>query len=135
MRAVLTPDDLKKGDVVKENGWNPVELVEYKEEEAGDDAKNPGSTNCLFIWKIIDGPNKGLQATARYNETAMGFGKALWAVMFGKPDPAKGYTGDQLNTENFKKFAESKFKCSAYIAVGTSNKNNKFNEVKDYKPL
>jgi hypothetical protein len=43
MRALLTPDDLKRGDLV-ETTWHPTEIVEYKEKEADTD----GSTNCIF---------------------------------------------------------------------------------------
>ena len=43
MRAILTPDDLKKGDLA-EVGWHPAEIVDYEEGAAGDDAKNPGNS-------------------------------------------------------------------------------------------
>jgi hypothetical protein len=128
MRAALTPDDLKKGDLA-ENGWHPVEIVDYKEEDADTD----GSTNCIFYFKIIDGANKGVQPRKLFNEKALGFGKALWGVLFGPPDPVRGYTVDQLNSESFK--AQIGKKLLIYIARGKSNKGNEFNDVKDFRPM
>lgn len=127
MRAVLTPDDLKKGDLA-EVGWHPAEIVDYKEEEADTD----GSTNCIFNFKIIDGPNKGTQPRKLFNEKALGFGKSLWAVLFGPPDPVKGYD-TQLSTESFK--AQIGKKMKIYIKRGKSNKGNEFNDVVDFMPL
>ena len=50
--SFLTPDDLKKGELI-EPGWHPVEIVDYTEEEASAEAKNPGSLNAIFHFKII----------------------------------------------------------------------------------
>ncbi len=127
MRAVLTPDDLKKGDLA-EIGWHPAEIVDYKEEDAATD----GSTNCTFIFKILDGPNKGTQPRKLFNEKALGFGKTLWAILFGPPDPVKGYD-TQLSTESFK--AQIGKKLKIYIKRGKSNKGNEFNDVVDFMPL
>lgn len=132
MRSVLTPDDLKKGDLA-EVGWHPAEIVDYDETEAGDDAKSPGSTNCNFHFKILDGPSKGITAKRLFNETALGFGKNLWRVFYGDPDPVKGYTADQLNSDQFKGKVGTKMKI--YIRRGKSNKGNEFNDVSDFMPL
>lgn len=128
MRAVLTPDDLRKGDLA-EVGWHPAEITDYKEEDADTD----GSTNCIFIFKLIDGPNKGVQPRRLFNEKALGFGKALWKVLYGDPDPKVGYTADQLNSEAFKSHIGKKLKI--YIKRGKSNKGNEFNDVVDFMPL
>jgi len=128
MRAALTPDDLKKGDLA-EVGWHPAEITDYKEEDADTD----GSTNCIFIFKIIDGPNKGISPRRLLNEKALGFGKALFVVVLGPPDPVKGYTADQLNSESFK--AQIGKKLMIYIKRGKSNKGNEFNDVVDFRPL
>ena len=128
MRAILTPDDLKKGDLV-EPGWYPLEIVDYEEKEAETD----GSTNCIFKFKIIDGPYKGVGPTRLFNEKALGFGKSLWGVLFGKPDPTVGYTGEQLSTESFSRQVGKKLKI--YIKRGKSNKGNEFNDVVDFMPL
>jgi hypothetical protein len=127
MRAILTPDDLKKGDLA-EPGWHPMEIVDYNEKEADTD----GSTNCVFKFKIIDGPAKGTQPTKLFNEKALGFGKSLWAVLFGPPDPVKGYD-TQLTTESFKGQIGKKLK--GYIKRGKSNKGNEFNDIVDFLPL
>jgi hypothetical protein len=129
MRAILTPDDLKKGDLA-EVGWHPAEIVDYDESEAGQDAKNPGSTNCNFHFKIIDGPNKGLTAKRLFNETALGFGKNLWKALALPYDQQKGY---ELSTELFKQQIGKKIKV--YIKRGKSNKGNEFNDVVDFMPL
>ncbi len=125
MRAILTPDDLKKGDLAPV-GWHPLEVVEYKEEAAGTDK----SANCIFTFKILDGPAKGITANKLFNEKALGFGKALWAV-FGFPKTPDG--GYELSTELFQKTVG--FKLKGYIKHGESNKGNKFNDVTDYQPL
>lgn len=132
MRQALTPDDLKKGDLA-ENGWHPVEIIDYDEEPASDEAKNPGSTNCIFFFKILDGVNKGLTVKRLFNETALGFGKALWALFYGPPDPVKGYTSDQLNSEQFKGRVGMKMKI--YIKRAKSNRGNEYNDVVDFMPL
>lgn len=125
MRAVLTPDDLKKGDLA-EVGWHPVEIVDYKEEEASTDK----STNCIFFFKILDGPSKGIQPRARFNEKALGFGKNLYATLNFPFDPVKGY---ELSTELFRKTVGAKLQI--YIKRGKSDKGNEFNDVADYRPL
>lgn len=125
MRAILTPDDLKKGDLV-EPGWYPVEISEYKEEDADTDK----STNCLFTFKILDGPSKGVQPRKLFNEKALGFGKNLWKTLQFPYDPVKGY---ELSTELFRQTIGSKLQI--YVKRGKSNKGNEFNDVVDFRPL
>ena len=125
MRAILSPDDLKKGDLV-EPGWYPAEIVEYKEEEADTDK----STNCLFSFKILDGPSKGVQPRKLFNEKALGFGKILWKTLAFPYDEAKGY---ELSTQLFQQTVGSKLMI--YIKRGKSNKGNEFNDIADFRPL
>jgi hypothetical protein len=136
MRQVLTPDDLKKGDLI-EPGWYPVEFFKYDEEDASDEAKNPGSTNCLFFFKVIDGPAKGMEVKRLFNETAMGFGKNLWPVLqLPAPDgksPGSKEKGYLLETEAFKSKLGTKLQI--YVKRGKSNRGNEFNDVQDFRPL
>jgi hypothetical protein len=125
MRAVLTPDDLKRGDLAG-TGWHPMEILEYEEKPAETD----GSTNCLFMFKILDGPSKGIVARKLFNEKALGFGKSLWATLIGPADSAKGY---ELTTEMFQSFVGKKL--MGYIKIGKSNKGNEFNDLSDFRPL
>jgi hypothetical protein len=125
MRAILTPDDLKKGDLV-EVGWHPAEIIEYKEEPADTDQ----STNCIFIFKILDGPGKGVQPRKLFSEKALGFGKNLWKTLQLPYDAQKGY---ELSTELFQQTVG--FKCKIYVKRGKSNKGNEFNDVTDFMPL
>lgn len=125
MRAVLTPDDLKKGDLI-EVGWHPAEIVEYKEEAADTD----GSTNCIFIFKVLDGPGKGVSPRRLFNEKALGFGKNLWKALGFPYDAAKGY---ELSTQLFEQTVGSKLMI--YSKRGKSNKGNEFNDIVDFKPL
>lgn len=125
MRAVLTPDDLKKGDLAPV-GWHPAEITDYVEK----DAETDGSTNCIFHFKILDGDGKGIQPQKLFSEKALGFGKALWPVLFGPPDPVKGY---ELTSEMFKSTIGKKLKI--YIKRGKSNKGNEFNDVCDFQPM
>lgn len=128
MRAALTPDDLKKGDLV-EAGWYPVEISDYMEKPADTD----GSTNCNFFFKVLDGPFKGVVFKRLFNEKALGFGKSLWKIFFGDPNPAVGYTADQLNTDSFKSKIGTKLKV--YVKRGKSSLGNEFNDVTDFLPL
>lgn len=125
MRAVLTPDDLKKGDLV-DPGWHPVEIVDYQEK----DAETDGSTNCIFYLRILDGPGKGVTPRTQFNEKALGFGKNLWKALDFPYDPVKGY---ELTSELFRKTIGHKLEV--YIKRGKSNKGNEFNDVADYRPL
>lgn len=129
MRVILTPDDLKKGDLA-EVGWHPAEIVKYEEGAASEDAKNPGSTNCIFHFKILDGPSKGIIAQRLFNETALGFGKNLWKTLGFPYDPQRGY---ELSTSLFEQTVSSKLMI--YIKRGKSNKGNEFNDVQDFRPL
>lgn len=125
MRAVLTPDDLKRGDLL-EVGWHPAEIVEYKEKEADTD----GSTNCIFSFKVIDGPGKGVVCNRLFNEKALGFGKNLWKSLNFPYDAVKGY---ELSTQLFEQTVGHKVKI--YVKRGKSNKGNEFNDVVDFQPL
>lgn len=125
MRQILTPDDLKKGDLV-EPGWHPAEIVDYTEKEAETD----GSTNCTFHFKIIDGPGKGISPRRLFNEKALGFGKNLWKTLQFPFDPQKGY---ELSTELFRQTIGSKLQI--YIKRGKSDKGNEFNDVQDFRPM
>jgi hypothetical protein len=125
MRQILTPDDLKRGDLI-EPGWHPAEIVEYKEEPADTD----GSTNCYFIFKIIDGPYKGVAPRKLFNEKALGFGKSLWKTLNFPFDPVKGY---ELSTQLFEQTVGEKMLI--YIKRGKSNRGNEFNDIVDFKPL
>lgn len=125
MRAILTPDDLKRGDLV-ETTWHPAEIVEYKEKAADTD----GSTNCLFAFKILDGPGKGVVCNKLFNEKALGFGKSLWKTLNFPYDAVKGY---ELTTQLFEQTIGSKLMI--YVKRGKSNKGNEFNDVVDFKPM
>lgn len=125
MRAVLTPDDLKKGDLV-EAGWHPAEIIDYEEKEADTDQ----STNCIFTFKILEGPGKGVQPRKLFNEKALGFGKSLWKTLNFPYDAVKGY---ELTTELFRQTIGSKLQV--YIKRGKSNKGNEFNDIVDFRPL
>lgn len=137
MQQILTPDDLKKGDLVPA-AWYPVEIVDYEESAASESAKNPGSTNCIFYFKVLEGhPYSGVQFKRLFNETALGFGKTLWPVLGFPFDAVKGYV---LTTEMFESVAASKnggsgFKLQVYVKRGRSNQGNEFNDVTDFKPL
>lgn len=125
MRAILTPDDLKKGDLV-EVGWHPAEIVDYNEKEAETDS----STNCIFHFKILDGPGKGVTPQKLFNEKALGFGKNLWKALQFPYDAVKGY---ELTSDLFKQTIGSKLMI--YVKRGKSNKGNEFNDVADFKPM
>lgn len=125
MRAILSPDDLKRGDLV-EVGWHPMEIIRYEEKPADTDQ----STNCIFHFKILDGPGKGVQPQKLFNEKALGFGKTLWKTLNFPYDAVKGY---ELSTQLFEQTIG--YKLMGYIKRGKSTKGNEFNDVADFKPM
>lgn len=125
MRVILTPDDLKKGDLA-EPGWHPLEIIDYTEADADTD----GSTNCIFHFKITDGPNKGISPRKLFNEKALGFGKSLWKSLNFPYDPEKGY---DLSSDLFRQTIGHK--VQGYIKRGKSNKGNEFNDLVDFRPI
>lgn len=125
MRQVLSPEDLKKGDLA-DPGWHPMEITGYNEKAAETDQ----STNCIFSFKILDGPSKGVTANKLFNEKALGFGKSLWKTLGFPYDAVKGY---ELTTDLFEKAIG--YKLMGYIKRGKSNKGNEFNDIADFKPM
>lgn len=126
MRRVLTPEDLKKGDLM-EPGWFPFEITDYTEEPADTD----GSTNCIFHFKCIaEGPFKGVSPRKLFNEKALGFGKSLYAALNLPFDKEKGY---DLSTDLFKQTIGHK--VMGYVKRGKSNKGNEFNDLVDFKAM
>jgi hypothetical protein len=126
---LVTPDDLKRGDLAQV-GWHPAEIVEYKESEASDEAKNPGSTNCIFYFKITDGENKGVICQRLFNETAWGFAKDFFAAMKFPKDEKNNY---KISGQLFEQTVGHKIMI--YIKRGKSNRGNEFNDVVDFKPM
>lgn len=127
MRRVLTPEDLRKSDLA-EPGWAPAEMSDYDEKPAETD----GSTNCLFQFKLIDGPNKGAKVTKLVNEKSLEHRtiQPLWASLGIQKTSQGGY---DLSTELFKSKIGSKLRL--YIKRGKSNQGNEFNDVADFQPL
>lgn len=126
---VVTPDDLKKGDLASP-GWHPAEIVKYEDGEAGEDAKNPGSATAIFYFKILDGPDKGVEVKRLFSEVAWGFGKTFFATM-GYPKDANG--NYILSSDLFQQSVGHKLQI--YIKRGKSNKGNEFNDVADFRPM
>lgn len=125
MKAFLSPDDLRRGDLI-ETGWYDAVIHDYEEREADTDQ----STNCIFKFKIVtEGPAKGVQPQKLFNEKALGFGKSLWKTLDLPYDPVKGY---ELSTELFRKTIG--FPLQIYVKRGKSNKGNEFNDVADFRP-
>lgn len=124
-RTVVTKEDLLKGEIIKP-GWHPMEIKEYKEEEAGTDK----STNLIFQLQVIDGDAKGKGGILRYNEKALGFGKKFWPLVI---TGWKGDGNDELSSERCRQTVGKKLKV--YVETGKSNKGNDFNDFKDFMPL
>jgi len=126
MRQILTPEDLKKGDLVPP-GWYPAEIVDYTEAEADTDK----STNCKFIFKVLDPDQyRGVSPRVQYNEKALGFGKELWATLELPKDASGNY---ELSTELFKKTIG--YKLQLYIERAKSDRGNEYNNVKSFRPF
>lgn len=126
---VVTKEDMAKGDLA-EVGWHPAEIIKYESGEAGEDSKNPGSATCTFHFRILDGPNKGVQPKRLFSEVAWGFAKGFFETMKVPKDGAGNY---QLSEDLFESFVGKKLMI--YIKRGKSNKGNEFNDVTDFKPM
>lgn len=127
---LVTPEDLKRGDLA-EVGWHPAEIVKVEESEASEDAKNPGSTNVIFYFRVMDGANKGLECKRYFNETAWGFAKDFFATMKFPKDTKGNY---QISMELFEQTVGHKLMI--YIKRGKSKTTgSEFNDVADFKPL
>lgn len=138
MRVILTPDDLKAGELAVV-GWHPIEVIDYDEKEASEEAKNPGSTNCIWTFKILDGESKGIILTKLINESpkSLGYNKSLWQT-FGFPaiKHPDGSIGYDLSSDLFKKTLG--FKLMGYIKRGKSSPaygGKEFNSLEDFKPM
>lgn len=129
LNAILTPEDLKKGELVKV-GWHPVEFTDYVESEASAEAKNPGSLNITLHFRVIDGPDKGATLKRLFNETALGFGKNLWKTWAFPADSNGNFriTADAIQ-------AKIGSKLKVYVKRSKSNKGNEYNDVQDFMPL
>jgi len=132
MRVILTPDDLKKGDLF-DPAWYNSEISKYEELVVKGTLEKPsdGSMNAIFTFKITDGVHKGAELKRFFNEKALGFGKNLWKTL-GLPKTADG--SYELTTELFQKTVGAKLKV--YVKRGQNRETNKeFNEVVDFMPL
>lgn len=127
INAILTPDDLKRGDLLTP-GWKTATIIKYREEVTKGNDKKPsdGSMNAIFEFKLDEGPT----VTRYLNEKALGFGKNLYAAV-GLPKNASG--GYDLSTEQFEKFVGAKLEV--YIKRGVSDKGKEFNELEDFRAL
>ena len=131
MKAVLTPEDLKRGDLV-EPGWYEAIIAKYEEAVTKGTKEKPsdGSTNAIFTIKLDEGPNKGAEMKRYFNEKALAFGKNLYAAL-GFPKNALG--GYDVDSELFKRTEGAKLQV--YVKRGVNSDNGKeFNEVADYRP-
>lgn len=129
--AVVTPDDLKKGEPIKP-GWYPAEIISYDEAVTkGSDAKpSDGSLNAIYEFEILDGEanSKGKKFKRYFNEKAFGFGKNLWAVLF--PGVWNMKTGGTLTSD----MLSSKRGTKLMVYVARDKKTN-YDTIEDYRPL
>lgn len=83
----VTKEDLLKSKPI-EPAWYPAEVTSYEQKPAGKDAKNPGSLNTTFKFKLLEGAvsptNKDMAGAIVYrlfNEAGMGFAAPFIAVV------------------------------------------------------
>lgn len=129
MRSVVTPQDLAKGKPVPA-GWYPLEItnVEIKPSKGTVEKPSDGSENAVYEFTATDGPDevKGRKITRYYNEKALGFGDALWSVLF--PDSYKRGVGGELNTQMF--LSTKGRKLMGYVKM-----DGKWPTIEDFKPI
>jgi hypothetical protein len=128
MKINLSSEDLAGGMLVNP-GWYPCEIVKYEEKPAQTDR----STNCNIYLKVLSGEFAGARSRVLLNEKAMGFGKNLFLALGAKMTPdTKGkmeLKGVELSPALVGK------KLDVYLARGTSNKGNDFNDAKDFAAI
>lgn len=127
--AVVKPEDLAKFKPVVP-GWFPIEIVDYAEEPTKDKPgkKSDGSLNAIITFKVLDGPmeNKDRKIKRYFNEKALGFGDALWCVLF--PNDWKKGVGGKLNSQMLRSVMGKKME--GYLEM-----SGEFPDIKDYRPL
>jgi hypothetical protein len=123
MRQVLTPDDLASVGLAAP-GWHPVAIANYEEKGADTD----GSTNCIFHFKIIDGPNKGIECRKLLNEKGLKYNKSFMEALGFPKDDNGNYV---LTSELFAQTVGHKLQI--YIKRGKSNLGNEYNDVADFR--
>lgn len=127
MRAILTPEDLRKGEAVSP-GWYPAVISKYEETVTKGSAEKPsdGSLNAIFYFTVLDGEAKGKELRKYFNEKALGFGKNLWNVIFSF-DKVKG---GELTSEMFNSAVGKKL--MVYIK---RDAGGKYDNIEDFRPL
>jgi hypothetical protein len=123
---VVTPDDLKKGDLVDPGNY-PVEFSRYEEKDAADK-----SVNSVLYFKVFDdsNPQKGKEFVKYMNEKGWEYEKELLVILFGPPPP-EGY---RFGTREVQSKLGIKFKL--YVKRGKNKETGKeFNECAGYMPL
>lgn len=134
--VILTPDDLKKGDLVNP-GWYRLIISKYEEEIVKGSTAKPsdGSTNAYLFFKIMESKKLNTKAEAvgveirkMYNEKALGYGKTLWAALEFPFEEGVGYRiSDTLLRQ-----AEGSI-VEGYVQRGKSDKGTEFNDLKEFR--
>lgn len=138
MRAILTPDDLKKGDLV-DPGWYNCVISKYEEKAAEGTKEKPGdgSTNCIFYFKVEDGKHQGVEFKRLFNEKALGFGKNLWAALKFPSQTGDGEGGKEsgyaLSTELFEQSVGSR--VQVYVKRAKSDRGTEYNDPQDFRAV
>lgn len=132
INVILTPDDLKKGDLV-DPGWYRLLITKYEEDEVKGSAAKPSdkSTNAFFYFKIIEHKNdkfNGVEIRKMYNEKALGFGKTLWAALEFPFEEGVGY---KISSDLMRQTEGSI--VEGYVQRGKSDKGNDFNDLKEFR--
>jgi hypothetical protein len=128
MRVNLTSDDLARGTLVDPT-WYPCEIIKYEEKPAMTDR----STNGISTLKVLAGEFEGATCNYLLNEKALGMGRNFFIALGAKysmnEKGKKELKGVELTPALVGK------KLDVYIARGTSNKGNDFNDAKDFAPI
>lgn len=127
MRAVLTPEDLKKGELT-DPGWYLSKIHGYEEKVTKGTPEKPsdGSTNAVFTFELLEG-SKGKKIDRYFNEKALGFGKNLYKALEFPLNAGGGY---DLSTELFQQTVGSY--VVVYIKRGQGTKGP-FDEIADFR--
>lgn len=121
MRVKVTKDELEKNFKLIEPGWYHCKITGYETKAA----KSDGSTNYIFNFAILEGPEVGGKLRRYYSEKALGFFGPLFAAL-GAPKDAEGNYDIELEDTKGKN-------VDLYVQRGTDDKQRPTNEVADFR--
>lgn len=121
MKVKITKDELDKNFKLVEPGWYGCKVVGFETKAA----KSDGSTNYIFKFAVLEGPETGSKLQRYYSEKALGFFGPFFAALEAPKDAEGGYDIEleKIPGRNI----------DVYVQRGTDDKKRSTNEVADFR--